>query len=137
MKAGAGLSHINYDEKTEMFEEEFDDEEENERFMVGASIPDQSYMKDGKNNRILDDLFRKSFNERDDMVRVSSPGPQGNRNQSYMVEQSSSFPKETNVLQSTDLVLKRKPKNLSSSDYQMKKEEKPKETDIDQSMNLI
>lgn len=40
LKAGAGLSHINYDEKTEMFEEEFEDEEENERFKVGASLPD-------------------------------------------------------------------------------------------------
>ena len=27
-KAGAGLSHINYDEKTEMFEEQFEEEED-------------------------------------------------------------------------------------------------------------
>lgn len=125
------MSHINYDEKTEMFEEEFDDEEGNERFQVGASLPDQSIIKEGKNSRILDGLYRKSFAERDDANRVSSPGPQNPRNQSYMVEQSSSFPKETNVLQSTDLVLNRKPKNLSNSDFKLKKEESGKEAEVD------
>lgn len=94
-------------------------------------------MKEGKNNRILDGLYRKSFGEQEDPQRITSPGIHVNRNQSYMVEQSSSFPKEINVLQSTDLVLTRKQKNLSSSDFNTKKEEPVKEAEVDQSMNYV
>jgi hypothetical protein len=33
---GPGMSHINFDEKTELFEEQFEEEEdENDRFVVG------------------------------------------------------------------------------------------------------
>lgn len=80
MKAGAGMSHINYDEKTEMFEEEFEDEEDNQRFQVGASLPDNAILKEGKNNRILDELYRKSFADRDDENRVSTHGHKNPRN---------------------------------------------------------
>lgn len=70
-KAGGGHSHIRYDEKTEMFEDQYDEEdEENERFVMGASMPSNQV---GMENRLLDELYqRKSFDHEDGRIRVGS-----------------------------------------------------------------
>ena len=54
--AKAGLSHINYDEKTEMFEEQFEHNESFDQLMIGASMPDHNRPLAGA--RILDELYQ-------------------------------------------------------------------------------
>lgn len=55
-----------------MYEEQFEDDDEfNVRFRVGESLPEDSHIKE--NNRILKELYNKSFTDKDEeRVRVNS-----------------------------------------------------------------
>ena len=60
----AGYSQIHYDEKTEKFEEQFDDDEDgNNNFVIGLSMPSNKLAekvlgKEPKVGMILDSLYR-------------------------------------------------------------------------------